>query len=161
MQDLVGKKTRVLYYQWTENSISMFNSSRLFSLAKEVIPPLMGKEPAQTKPSFLFHSNTTYALYYFPLFYELSIWNCLSPLPPTIIVACICGCMGRNQCDFIGFYTCWNNTTESIRSDVPYLCSCISVSLLLIRFPSAWKKEPCVLTISQSLIKYCIEYQPF
>ena len=26
MQDLVGKKTRVLYYQWTENSISMFNS---------------------------------------------------------------------------------------------------------------------------------------
>ena len=38
MQDLVGKKTRVLYYQWTENSISMFNSLTPMS-DQDRIPP--------------------------------------------------------------------------------------------------------------------------
>lgn len=38
MQDLVGKKTRVLYYQWTENSISMFNSLTPMS-DQDSIPP--------------------------------------------------------------------------------------------------------------------------
>ena len=39
----------------------------------------MGKEPAQTKPSFLFHSNTTYA----PLLFPPALWTECLELPIT------------------------------------------------------------------------------